>query len=399
MASIHKLSARKVAEARQGKYEDGGGLRLVVAPTGSKKWVLRYTFARRRREMGLGSYPGISLAEARSKAAEMRSISYSGVDPLSKKKSEKISIPYFEECAKAYIESQKAGWKNSKHISQWLNTLETYVFPSFGSIPVNQIETEHVLSALKPIWERKTETATRVQGRIANILDYAAAMNYRSQANPARWRGHLDKLLPKPSRIQTVRHHPAMPFSDVPEFLVELKSREGSSPNALLFLIATATRTSEVLGAKWSEIDYNSKSWVIPAERMKAKREHRVPLSELALRVLRDRAKPLENNNFIFVGAKPGRGLSNMAMLKVMRDLGYGVGGVKGNYVPHGFRSSFRDWAGEVSSFPGDVIEMALAHSIKNKVEAAYRRGDLFEKRRALMESWAEFIESFEPPQ
>lgn len=392
MASIHKLNARKVATAGPGKYEDGGGLRLVVAPTGSKKWVLRYTIRGRRREMGLGSCLQISLSDARAKASELRSMIYAGADPLAKKNLREIKIPRFDECAIEFIETQKAGWKNLKHISQWRNTLETYVFPVFGSFPVNSITTENVLEAIGPIWEQKNETAKRVQGRIENVLDYASAKNFRDHMNPARWRGHLDKVLPSPARIRKVRHHPAMPFTDVPKFFHQLSNQRGSGAMALLFMIITATRSNEVLGAKWSEIDLESLCWTIPEDRMKAKREHRVPLTSLAVDLLCTKLELLEGNDYVFFGAKQGKGLSNMAMLKVMRSMGYGIGGKNGDFVPHGFRSSFRDWAGEVSSYPGDVIEMALAHTIRNKAEAAYRRGDLFEKRRALMDSWSNYL-------
>ncbi len=393
MAAIHKLSSRKVATAGPGKYEDGGGLRLVVSPTGSRKWVLRYTVGGRRREMGLGTPPDVTLAEARSKASEFRAMVHSGLDPLREKNREQTKIPRFRDCALEFVDIQKGGWKNAKHVSQWRNTLETYAFPIFGNLGVDAIDTEDVLAVLSPIWEHKTETAKRLQGRTENILDYAAAKNFRDQMNPARWRGHLDKLLPKPSRIQIIRHLPAMPFEEVPSFVSSLRQLKTNGALALAFLIVTATRTSEVLGARWSEMDLKSRCWIIPADRMKTRREHRVPLSELATELLSERTNYFEGNEHVFVGARQGRGLSNMTMLKVMRSMGYGVGCEKGDFVPHGFRSSFRDWAGEVSSYPGDVIEMALAHTIRNKVEAAYRRGDLFEKRRALMDSWAIFLE------
>ena len=260
-----------------------------------------------------------------------------------------------------------------------------------GSKRVDIIVTEDVLKILTPIWTTKTETAKRVQGRVENILDYAAAHKYRDPLNPARWRGHLDKLLPKPARVKQVTHHPAMPHTEVPAFMAELSDNSSVSALALRFLILTATRTNEVLHAQWQEIDREPAVWAIPADRMKTRREHRVPLSDAAIAVLQ--ALPcLEGNPYLFPGARHGHPLSNMALLLLMRGMGYGASGERGHYVPHGFRSSFRDWSGEVSSFPRDVAEMALAHVIENKVEAAYRRGDLFAKRRKMMQEWADYV-------
>ena len=303
-----------------------------------------------------------------------------------------LIIPNFRDCALEYIDIHRHGWKNAKHVSQWRNTLETYAFPALGDSPVDSIDTENVLDVLRPIWHEKTETAKRIQGRIENILDYSSAKKFRDSENPSRWRGHLERLLPSPSRIQQVRHHPAMPYEEVPEFLTQLIPSESISGNALAFLIFTATRTSEVLGARWNEIDLKEACWVIPEARMKSRKEHRVPLSEPAIEILRVASVTRDVSGFVFTGSRVGKGLSNMALLQLMRGMGYGIKQERGSYVPHGFRSSFRDWAGEVSSFPGDVVEMALAHTIRNKVEAAYRRGDLFEKRRSLMNSWAEFL-------
>jgi integrase len=392
MASLHKLTARKVATATTGKYEDGGGLRLVVTPSGNKKWVLRYTINRKRREMGLGTLPDVSLALARSKASKSRSMVLTGLDPIEQRSSKNLMIPNFRDCALEYIDIHRHGWKNAKHVSQWRNTLETYAFPALGDSPVDSIDTENVLDVLSPIWHEKTETAKRIQGRIENILDYASAKKFRDSENPSRWRGHLERLLPSPSRIQQVRHHPAMPYEEVPEFLTQLIPSKSMSGNALAFLIFTATRTSEVLGARWNEIDFKEACWVIPEARMKSRKEHRVPLSEPAIEILRVASVTRDVSGFVFTGSRVGKGLSNMALLQLMRGMGYGIKQERGSYVPHGFRSSFRDWAGEVSSFPGDVVEMALAHTIRNKVEAAYRRGDLFEKRRSLMNSWSEFL-------
>lgn len=391
--AIHKLSPRKVASAPQGKYEDGGGLRLVVSKTSSRKWVLRLTINGKRREMGLGSYPDVGLADARSKASVCRQQPKENVDPIQARRVEQEAIPTFTSCSARYIRTHRKGWKNVKHARQWVSTLKTYAKPSIGSMPVDAISTEDVLGILSPIWTTKTETAKRIQGRIENILDFAAAHKYRDALNPARWRGHLDMLLPKPSRVKTVIHHPAMPYSEVPGFLDELSKNISISALALRLLILTASRSGEILQAKWSEVDLEDAVWTIPAERMKARREHRVPLSDAALTVLKALPR-IDGNPYLFPGARYGKPLSNMVMLQLMRGMGYGPKGTKGKYVPHGFRSSFRDWSGEVSSFPRDVAEMALAHTIENKVEAAYRRGDLFEKRTKMMEAWAAFLKN-----
>lgn len=389
--AIHKLSARKVETASTGKHEDGGGLRLVVSSTGAKKWVLRYSINGKRREMGLGSYPDVDLAEARQKAIEYRNLASNGSDPIEVRKIEEIQIPTFTQCAAQYIRAHRRGWKNYKHSRQWVSTLKTYARPVIGAKLVDDISTDDVLKILTPIWTTKTETAKRLQGRIENVLDYAAARKYRDHMNPARWRGHLGVLLPKPSNVKTVKNHPAMPYKDVAAFMSELGQNGSVSALALRFLIQTATRTSETLKAQWSEIDLEAAVWTIPAERTKTKREHRVPLTNAVLADLKALPR-LNNNPYLFPGSRHGKPLSNMALLQLMRGMGYSKESERGQAVPHGFRSSFRDWAGEVSAFPRDVAEMALAHVIKNKAEAAYRRGDLFEKRRKMMEAWSSYL-------
>ncbi|MGE6780548.1 tyrosine-type recombinase/integrase [Vreelandella titanicae] len=391
--AIHKLSPRKVATAEPGKHEDGGGLRLVVSEGGAKKWVLRFTLRSKRREMGLGSFPDTGLAEARRKAENYRKLAKEGTDPIHARELEtqQQATPTFTNCAARYIQSHRRSWRNAKHARQWVSTLKTYARPVIGELPVDEIDTHQILNILSPIWVTKTETAKRVQGRIENVLDFASAHKYRDEANPARWRGHLDKLLPKPSKVQKVAHHPAMPYEQVAAFMGAMQDYNSMSSKALQLLILTATRTSEVLNAEWHEIDLVNATWTIPAKRMKASREHRIPLSHQAL-LLISNLPNVKGNSFVFPGMKPGRPLSNMSLLQFMRGLGYGPSGDKGNYVPHGFRSSFRDWTGEVTSYPRDVAEMALAHTIENKVEAAYRRGDLFDKRRAMMQDWADYI-------
>jgi integrase len=389
--AIHKLNPRQVSTVGPGKYEDGGGLRLVVARSGAKSWVFRFTIGGRRREMGIGSYPDTSLSDARIKASECRQQVRNGIDPIDARKVEPERVPEFTACAARFIRAHRRGWRNPKHSRQWVSTLKTYARPIIGHKPVDAIQTEDILKILTPIWTSKTETAKRVQGRIENILDFATAHKYRDALNPARWRGHLDKLLPKPSRVRNVVHHPAMPYEEVPAFMAELEQNGSVSARALMFMILTATRTNEVVRAQWNEIDLAARIWTIPADRMKARREHRVPLSRQALAILKGLPR-VDGNPYVFPGARHGRPLSNMAMLQLMRGVGYGVNGEYGPYVPHGFRSSFRDWSGEASNFPRDVAEMALAHAIENKVEAAYRRGDLFAKRAKMMDAWGAFL-------
>ncbi len=388
--AIHKLTPRKVATAGPGKYEDGDGLRLVVSSTGAKKWVLRFTIDGKRREMGLGSFPDVGLGEAREKAAEHRKQAKDGVDPIEARQTEPEKTPTFTTCAARYIRAHRRGWKNAKHARQWPRSLKTYARPVIGGKRVDQVTTEDILKILQPIWVSKTETAKRVQGRIENILDYAAVKGYRDALNPARWRGHLDKLLPSPRKVMQPQHHPAMPYDGVPAFMCELEANGSLSAKALRLLILTATRTSETLGATWQEIDLEAAIWTIPASRMKAKRVHRVPLSGPAVALLEGLPR-VYGNPYLFPGQRRGKPLSNMALLQLMRGMGYGVQGDRGDYVPHGFRSSFRDWAGEVSHYPNIVCEMALAHTVGNAVEAAYRRGDLLAKRANMMADWAEW--------
>nr|WP_051582521.1 site-specific integrase [Ectothiorhodospira haloalkaliphila] len=372
---------------------DGLGLYLQISASGSVSWIYRFKLQGRQRYMGLGTYPDVPLAEARERASECRKLVKSGVDPIEASVQQQVPIqatPSFTNCAARYIFAHRRSWRNVKHARQWVSTLKTYARPVIGAKPVDQVTTQDVLKILSPMWTTKTETAKRVQGRIECILDYAAAHNYRDPLNPARWRGHLDKLLPKPSRVKKVVHHPAMPYHEVATFMSTLQGQDSISSKALQFLILTATRTSEVLHSVWTEIDLTNEIWTIPADRMKAGREHRVPLSRQAVTLLK--AMPqVQGTAYVFPGARYGRPLSNMAMLQLMRGMGYGLGGENGDYVPHGFRSSFRDWTGEVTSYPRDVAEMALAHTIENKVEAAYRRGDLFEKRRDMMQDWADY--------
>ncbi len=328
---------------------------------------------------------------------ELKALTASRLSTMNQNIDAESMAPSFTSCAARYIMSRRRSWRNAKHARQWVSTLKTYARPVIGAKPVDEVTTQDVLKILSPIWTSKTETAKRVQGRIENVLDYAAAHNYRDPVNPARWRGHLDELLAKPSRVKKVTHHPAMPHEEIAAFMAKLQGYTSISSKALQFLILTATRTSEVLHSEWSEIALDNKAWTIPADRMKARREHRVPLSRQAMALINELPR-VKGNPYVFPGARYGRPLSNMAMLQLMRSMGYGLDGELGDYVPHGFRSSFRDWTGGVTSYPRYVAEMALAHTIENKVEAAYRRGNLFEKRRAMMQEWADYVAPFEQP-
>jgi integrase len=294
-------------------------------------------------------------------------------------------VPTFDECAKQYIAAHERSWKNGKHVAQWRSTLKTYASPVIGKLPVNSVTSDHVLRILTPIWHTKTETASRVRGRIESVLDWAASptRRYREGENPARWRGHLDKELAKPSKIKNTRHHPALPYGQMGHFMQELSKRRGVTARCLEFTILTAVRTSESIRARWDEIDAETAIWTIPGDRIKASREHRVPLSRAASKALN--AQRGQHEAYVFPGDGKSLHLSDMAMLELLKDMG------KGTITVHGFRSSFRDWAAETTNFPNEVCEMALAHAIGDKTEAAYRRGDLFEKRRKLMEAWAKY--------
>jgi integrase len=390
--TIGKLTALAITQAkRRGYYGDGGGLFLQVSASATKSWVFRFKEGGRLREMGLGPTHTVSLAEARQKALECRKARLEGLDPIQARRGKRIQAKLdvakamtFAACAERYIASHKAGWRNPKHAAQWPATLGTYVYPVFGSLPVQAVDVGLVMKAIEPIWTAKPETASRVRGRIESVLDWATARGYRQGENPARWRGHLENLLPKKSKVRRVEHHSALPYAEIAAFTAELRQQEGVAARALEFAILTAARTGEVIGAKWDEIDLGEPLWAVPAERMKAGKEHRVPLSDAAIAILEGMRK-IRQGDHIFPGGKAGRPISNMAMLMLLRRMG------RGDLTAHGFRSSFRDWAAERTTFPAEVAEMALAHAVSDKVEAAYRRGDLFQKRRQLSDAWAKF--------
>jgi integrase len=395
---LNRLSAVEVKGISQkGMYHDGGGLYLQVSDGGAKSWIYRFMLDGRPREMGLGPLNVISLAEARKRAAECRRMRHDGIDPIEarraqrdQKKLEAARSMTFDVCAEAYIEAHKPSWKNGKHAQQWRGSLRNYASPVFGSSPVQAIDLALVMKALEPIWKAKSETASRLRGRIEAVLDWATVRGYRKGENPARWRGHLDKLLPARAKIQKVEHHPALPYSEIGSFMEKIRGQDGIAARALEFLILTAGRTGEIIGARWDEIDLEDKIWVVPGARMKAAREHRVPLSGAALAITK-LMNEIRESDFVFPGGRKGKPLSNMAMLAVLKRMG------RVDLTAHGFRSTFRDWAAERTNFPREVVEMALAHTIENKVEAAYRRGDLFQKRRQLMEVWARFCGTTRP--
>jgi integrase len=389
---INRLTALQVSKAkRPGMYPDGGGLYLRVGPTGAKSWVYRYMLNGRRHDMGLGPLNAISLADARTKAGSYRKSKVEGDDPLSARAAKTLALKLeaakavtFKECAKAYIEAHAAGWKNKKHSEQWTSTLTAYAYPIIGDLSVQTIDTGLVMKVLEPIWQTKTETASRIRGRIESILDWAAVREHRRGDNPARWRGHLDKLLPKRTNVQKVKHHAAIPYDQITSFMKVLRRQDSVGARGLEFQILTASRSGEVMGARWEEIDFKKKLWTVPGERMKAKREHRVPLSDDAVAILQGMEK-IRTSEFVFPGLKKNKPLSNMAFLMVLERM------KRSDLTSHGFRSTFRDWAAERTNYPREAAEMALAHTVSDKVEAAYRRGDLFEKRRNLMADWALF--------
>jgi len=389
MARLSKrLDARKVETViKPGRHADGDNLYLVVDPSGAKRWSFLYRKDGRLREMGLGRLANVSLAEARKKAAAARAILGDRAnrgDPIAERKAKSGIIPTFGDFADRFLADKGPGWRNEKHRAQWRMTFTEYAAP-LRQKSVNTIGTEDVLAVLQSIWMSKPETAARLRGRIERVLDAAKAAGHRAGENPARWKGHLDNLLPKRQKL-TRGHHAAMGYADVPAFIRALQARPAVASSALEFLILTAARTGETLGAAWSEIDFEAKVWTVPASRMKAGREHRVPLAGRAIEIL-DEMRKFGTDGYVFPGQRRGQPLSNMSMEMLLRRMGADV-------TVHGFRSAFRDWCGDKTTFPREVAEAALAHAIENEVEAAYRRGDALEKRGKLMDAWAAFCAS-----
>jgi integrase len=393
-----ELSAIEVKRlTKPGFYAVGevAGLHLKVLGSGARFWILRIVVGGKRRDMGLGGYPDVTLAFAREKAREARAQVEQGIDPIDKRAAARRALIAkssaeitFDQAARKFIESRSSEWKNPKHIAQWSATLTTYASPVIGAMAVGDVALAHVVKILEPMWTTKTETAVRLRGRIEAVLDWATVRGFRRGDNPARWKGHLDKLLPKPSKVARVQHHPAVAYQAVGEFMAALRRREGMAARALEFEVLTAARPGEIRGATWDEIDLDAAIWIVPGERMKAGKEHRIPLSGPALEILR--ALPRLSDTDLVFPAPRGGTLSDSTITAVMRRMGVDA-------VPHGFRSTFRDWAGETTAYPREVIEHALAHQLKDKAEAAYQRGDLLDKRRRLMADWAQFCGTARP--
>jgi integrase len=395
---LNRLTALQATKlTKPGLYGDGGGLTLQITKAGVKSWLFRFMREGKAYGMGLGATHTFSLAEARQKALEARKLLADGLNPLTEKKEkllamalERARMMTFDQCSKAYIEAHKASWKNAKHLDQWTNTLATYASPVFGQLPVAEIDTALIVKCLTPIWQTKTETASRLRGRIESVLGWAATSGYRTGENPARWKGHLENLLANLSKTSRTKNHPSLPWQRIGDFMAALKAREGNASRAIAFTILTASRSGEVRGARWSEFNFKEKVWTIPAERMKAHREHQVPLSDAALALLG--AMP-QTGEFVFPGTK-GQPLSDMSLTAVIRRMnsdeskpvwldaaGQGI-------TVHGFRSTFRMWTAETTAYPREVAEHALAHKLPDAVERAYQRGTQFLKRQLLMAEW-----------
>ena len=397
-----ELSALEVKNLPPGSHAVGGvaGLLLEVTPTGGKTWILRVRTGARRREIGLGGYPSTSLSEARNKARDTREAIGKGVDPVAEKQAQKAallaqqaSLKTFAWCAATYIASLKDQWKNAKHQAQWTSTLETYAFPIIGKLPVQSIALPHVLDVLNqaqadkgnaPLWDAKNETASRLRGRIEKVLDWATVHGYRDGLNPARWKGHLDAIMKAPSKVQKTEHHKSIPHGDMHEFIKALRQQDGTGARALEFAILCASRSGEVRGARWEEIDLKKGLWTIPGERMKAGKPHTVPLSKQALHLIAA-IEPTAGTDLVFPSPR-GKVLSDMTLTAVMRRMQLEA-------VPHGFRSTFRTWGGEQTAYPRDMLEFSLAHTLESKVEAAYMHGTQIEKRRKLMQDWADYLD------
>lgn len=396
--TINKLTPLSVSkEKKPGAYGDGGGLSLQIGPTGGKSWLFRFTLNGKPDNMGLGPVHTVTLAEARQAALAARKLVLQGINPRSDREARlqgqilsSAKATTFAQCAESYIEMHRSGWKNPKHIAQWTSTIETYANPTLGKLAVASIDTALVMKCLEPIWTKKTETASRVRGRIESILDWAKVKGFRSGENPARWKGHLDHLLPKRTSVKPVKHHAALPYSEMAKFLPKLQSQNGIAALALEFTILTAVRTGDVIGATWQEVSLSDKLWIIQPARRKVRKdlvavtkEHRVPLSNRAVEIVKAMEK-LKTGDYVFPGQKEGEPLSNMAMLETLRRMGMD------KITVHGFRSAFRDWAAEETEYDETLPKMALAHVVSDKVEAAYRRGDLFKKRQSIMADWAD---------
>jgi len=390
--TLDRLTDLKVKRTKApGMYADGGSLYLRVAEGGSKQWIFRYVSGGRLRDMGIGPCHTLTLAEARERATAARKLRLDGIDPIAHKHAQRAAgvaaaakAMTFRQCAEGFIRDNEKKWDSVKHRDQWKTTLEKYVYPTLGNLPVASIDTPLVLKVVKPLWERIPETASRVRGRIEQVLGWATVHHYRSGDNPARWSGLLEHALPSRRDVAKVEHYAALPYAQIPAFMAKLRQDSSVGTRCLEFIALTAARLGEANGATWDEIDLDARLWTVPARRMKGKKEHRVPLSDAAIAVLKS-MHVIRRSDYVFPGARKGRPIGENTMGRI------GKQAAGGDITTHGLRSSFRDWAAERTSFPREVAEMALAHAIPNAVEAAYRRGDLFEKRRRLMDAWAEF--------
>ena len=389
---LSPLEVRRIT--RPGMHAVGGvaGLLLQITPSGATSWILRAKVGEKRRDIGLGGYPDVTLNMARDKAREARELIAKGIDPVEQRKAARAQLISaqakaltFDEAADKLHKSKSQEFRNEKHAAQWISTLKTYASPVIGSLPVADVELAHIVKILEPIWTTKTETATRLRQRIEAVLAWATVSGFRKGDNPARWKGHLDAVLPKPGKVAKVEHYKALPIDAMPGFMVELRKREGIAARALEFAILTAARSGEVRAATWDEIDLDKRVWTVPGDRMKAGKEHRVPLSESAVKLLASLPR-IADNNLVFPAPRGGV-LSDMTISAVMKRM-------EVDAVPHGFRSTFRDWCAERTNYPHEVAEMALAHTIKSKTEKAYRRDDLLPKRARMMQEWANFVET-----
>jgi integrase len=386
---LNRLTAMRVAKAKTpGLLSDGGGLYLRIAPGGSKQFIFRYAVNGRLRDMGLGPTHTVSLEQARERARDARLLRLDGLDPIEAKRARVAALQAadakamtFRQCAEGFIKDNEKEWKNAAHHQQWTSTLSTYVYPVLGNLPVAAIDTPLVLKVIKPLWDTKTETASRVRGRIEAILGWATVHHFRSGDNPARWQGLLEHALPARSKIAKTEHHAALPYAEIAPFMAKLRRDTGAAARCLEFIVLTGARLAEATGAAWSEVE--GRTWTVPANRMKGGREHKVPLSDAAMAIL-EAMREVRTSDFVFPGMRAGQPVGARTIQDLVKLLG-------GEITVHGFRSSFRDWAAERTNFPREVAEMALAHAIPSAVEAAYRRGDLFEKRRRLMAAWADF--------
>lgn len=390
---LHRLNALRVAKLLEpGYHADGGGLYLQISASGSRSWIFRFSLAKRAREMGIGALASVSLAEARAEASRCRKLLAEGVDPIEERRSRaraaaEVAEGYsFRQAARDYIDARRASWKNVKHAQQWENTLITYAYPVIGDTDVCDVDTAAVVRILLPIWSNKAETASRVRGRIESVLDAAKVLGKRRGENPALWRGHLDKILPKRDRARKVKHHPALPWAQIPRFMPALRERTAPAARVLELLILTGVRTTEALHSRPEEFDLERRVWTVPPDRMKMERELRVPLCDRAVQIVREAMTSA--SGYLFPGQRKGKPLSNMAMLNMLDRMGYA------DITVHGFRSTFRDWVAECTEYPDSLAEMALAHAVENKVEGAYRRGDMLERRRAMMLEWAVYCGS-----